>query len=598
MKGIQFLNRFMTKNWIRFMGIFATVACYAFLNLCGPLIFRFFIDHVIDEKPINNGFIQEVIVYFGGLDFIHNNLWIGGIVVVMIAILTSICVFLRGYWNGIVSESVSCNLRNALYDHIQFSPYSYHVSIKTGDLIQRCTSDVDQIRRFLSSHFSEIVYSLFTAFFAATVLFTVDHAMAIVAMISMPFLIGYAYYFFTRVQKIFLESDELEGEMTATIQESLSGIRVIKAFNSEQAELAKFEKKSSEYTEKTFKLLKQLGLYWSTSDLICLSQILVVVLVGIFRVRQGDFTIGNLFVFIAYEAMILWPIRNLGRLLAEMGKMTVSIGRLQEIFDVALEDVTCGSTDLICGEIEFKHVDFHYSDNSLEILHDVSFKIKKGQTVALMGPTGSGKSSLVHLLTRLYDPIAGEIYIDGKEIREYQKKHLRFNIGLILQEPFLFSKTIYDNIRISKVDAHQEDVQRVAKIASIHDVIEEFDRGYHTLVGEKGVTLSGGQKQRVAIARTILNQTPILIFDDSLSAVDSETDATIRHGLKALQKETTTIIITQRIASAQEADLILVLENGMITQQGTHEKLLQEEGLYQRIAKIQSGRVMEGCDFV
>lgn len=596
MKNLKFINRYLINNKGRLLGIFIVVGCYAFLALCSPLIFSFFIDNINDLKPIDNALVASIVTSLGGVEFIRENLWIGAVLVIGVNVLVCLCVFLRGRWNGVVSEDVSYHLRNELYNHIQYCPYSYHVRVKTGDLIQRCTSDVDQIRRFLAGQFSEIVYSVFTALMAGLVLFSIDKQMALIAVVSMPFLIVYAYFFFTKAQKIFLASDESEGEMTAMIQESLSGVRVVKAFNSERSELKKFDVKSTDFKDKTFLLLKQLGLYWGTSDFLCLSQILIVVLVGIFRVRQGDFSIGNYFVFISYEAMILWPIRNLGRLLADMGKMTVSIGRLNEILDEPLEDITSGTSDDIEGNIEFKHVGFHYTDSDFAILKDVSFKIQKGQTIALLGPTGSGKSSLVHLLTRLYDCTSGEILLDGKNIQSFQKKHLRENIGLILQEPFLFSKTIYENIHLSKSEAQLEEVQRVAKIASVHDVINEFDRGYETLVGEKGVTLSGGQKQRVAIARTILKQTPILIFDDSLSAVDAQTDAEIRQKLKEVQKQTTTIIITQRVASAQDADVILVLENGMITQMGTHEQLSKEEGLYQRIVKIQNAR-MEGVMF-
>ena len=457
-----------------------------------------------------------------------------------------------------ISEEVCRKVRNRLYAHLQSLPFSYHVRIKTGDLVQRCTSDVDQIRRFLAGQISEVVYSVATALAALLILFSIYRPLAWLAVISMPLLVIYAYVFFTRVQKAFLASDEAEGDLSTAVQENLSGIRVVKAFNNEREEIRKFEQKNARYRDLTFKMIQYLGAYWGTSDL------------------------------------ILWPVRNLGRILADMGKMSVSIGRLQEILDETPEDVASGETPPIEGRIEFDHVQFQYEGDSQPVLKDLTFTIEKGMTVALIGPTGGGKSTLVHLLMRLYDPTSGQIRIDGHDITDIQRTWLRQNIGIVLQEPFLFSKTIYDNIHLARRGAHREEVEQAARIASVHEVIAEFDRGYDTLVGEKGVTLSGGQKQRIAIARTVLSPQPILIFDDSLSAVDTQTDAKIRAALKEVQSQTTTLIITQRVASAMDADLILVLEQGRITQAGTHDQLLEEEGLYRRIVEIQTARMNEG----
>ncbi len=312
--------------------------------------------------------------------------------------------------------------------------------------------------------------------------------------------------------------------------------------------------------------------------------------------RAGEITVGTFFVFITYETNMIYPIRNLGRILSDFGKMMVSAGRVCGILNEKEEDVESGSTPEIAGNIEFQHVSFHYEDDPRMILKDVSFKLQKGKVLAIIGPTGSGKSSLVHLLSRLYDCSAGTILIDGHDIRTIQKNYLRKKIGIVLQEPFLYSKTIYDNINIAAGKKQKDMVKAAAKMASIDDVIENFDQGYDTLVGEKGVTLSGGQKQRIAIARTIMNETPILIFDDSLSAVDTETDENIRHAIHSLQKNVSMIIITQRISSAKDADEIIVLEDGVITEQGTHEQLIHEPGLYSRINDIQSQMIEAGDD--
>jgi ATP-binding cassette subfamily B protein len=319
----------------------------------------------------------------------------------------------------------------------------------------------------------------------------------------------------------------------------------------------------------------------------------VVVLFGISFAQQGFLTVGQFFIFISYEGMILWPIRNVGRILSDMGKMLVSIGRLQEILNSPVEPLEEGITPEIQGDIVFDHVYFEYEDGEQEVLKDVSFTVKQGQTIALLGPTGSGKSSLVHLLTRLYDYQKGSITLNGTELKEIQRHHLRKNIGIVLQEPFLFSKPILENIRLANPNANERQVIDAAKAASVHRVINEFDLGYKTLVGEKGVTLSGGQKQRIAIARTIINKSPILIFDDSLSAVDTETDASIRRALKELSGGLTTFIITHRVATAQAADQIVVLQEGGVAQIGTHSELVKQEGLYARIVEIQ-GRMIEG----
>ncbi len=570
------------------------VCVYAFLNLCSPLLFSFMIDNVIHAQPANNPVLAWLLDHLGGAAYLQRNLWIGAAAILAINALICVCVFLRGYWNAVISEEVCRKVRNRLYAHLQSLPFSYHVRIKTGDLVQRCTSDVDQIRRFLAGQISEVVYSVATALAALLILFSIYRPLAWLAVISMPLLVIYAYVFFTRVQKAFLASDEAEGDLSSAVQENLSGIRVVKAFNNEREEIRKFEQKNARYRDLTFKMIQYLGAYWGTSDLICLTQIFVIILAGIFAAIRGDLSVGSFFVFISYEGMILWPVRNLGRILADMGKMSVSIGRLQEILDETPEDVASGETPPIEGRIEFDHVQFQYEGDSQPVLKDLTFTIEKGMTVALIGPTGGGKSTLVHLLMRLYDPTSGQIRIDGHEITDIQRTWLRQNIGIVLQEPFLFSKTIYDNIHLARRGAHREEVEQAARIASVHEVIAEFDRGYDTLVGEKGVTLSGGQKQRIAIARTVLSPQPILIFDDSLSAVDTQTDAKIRAALKEVQSQTTTLIITQRVASAMDADLILVLEQGRITQAGTHAQLLEQDGLYRRIVEIQTARMNEG----
>jgi ATP-binding cassette subfamily B protein len=403
-----------------------------------------------------------------------------------------------------------------------------------------------------------------------------------------PFIFAFAVIFFIKVKAAFKASDESEGRLSTVLQENLSGVRVVRAFARQKYEIDKFDEKNVEYRNLTYRLIRLLAWYWSVSDFLSLIQIIAVTVLGTYWAATGIITLGTLLAFSTYVGMLLWPVRQLGRVLTDMGKALVSIERIQEILDEPIEDLDEGdSLEKIKGNIEFENVSFYY-EKGKSILDNVSFKVKQGQTVAILGPTGSGKSTLVGLLPRLYDNQEGSIKIDGIDVKKISKRVLRENIGIVLQEPFLFSKTLKDNIRLATSETEEKEIFKAAKVASVHDVIKSFDDGYETAVGEKGVTLSGGQKQRVAIARTIINGSPILIFDDSLSAVDTETDAAIRKRLKKLENKATTFIISHRLITLAEADIILVLDEGKIVQQGTHLDLIEQEGLYKRVWSIQN----------
>jgi len=569
-------------------GIVIVTVLFVFVNLFMPLLFSFLVDQVVNGEPIENALVAKIVASLGGIETLRTHMYYGAILVMMTSVVICSSIFLRGKWNGEVSETLSQRLRDRLFHHLTLLPYAYHVQANTGDLIQRCTSDVDTVRRVFAGQISEFIYSLSTLTMAMTILFQIYPPLALVSISLLPFVFLFSIWFFIRNQKAFLIADEVEGELVDNINQNIAAIRVVKAFNREVYEAEQFDKRNQNNRDKWMNLMRYIGFYWGFSDFICYSSVLLVVVVGVGYCVRGDITIGNLFVFMTYQTMVTFPIRNLGRLLSDLGKVRVSLGRLLEILNVPAEDIYRGETPELRGDIIFENVSFQYDDGNQEVLRDLSFTIKQGETIAIMGPTGSGKSSLVHLLTRLYDYNAGSIRINGTELRDIQKQYLRRMVGIVLQEPFLFSKTIYDNIRLSSPNAREEDIKRASKIASIDEVIVEFDAGYQTMVGERGVTLSGGQKQRIAIARTVINQTPILIFDDSLSAVDTETDANIRSALQQLNKNTTTIIITQRITSSETADHILVLDEGRILQEGSHQQLISQKGLYQRIYQLQS----------
>lgn len=589
MKNIRFISKYTEGHRKKIIVMIFSVVVYCAVLLVNPLLLQYTIDHVLNDLPITTSWMNTLTNFLGGMHSVREHLWYVGVVIVVLNILSGVAHFCAGYSIGSFSEFFSESLRNDVFDHLQKLPYAYHVRAKTGDLIQRCTSDVDQIGRFLKSKIQELVYAFTMVVIALTVLFRINVTMTWITMISFPFIFGFAFLFFKKMQAVFKQSDEAEAALSNTFQESMDAVRVVKAFNQEKFEVTKFEAKNQAYASITKEMIRLLGIYWGTSDLLCFMQTLIVLIASIFEVRAGNLSIGNAIVFISYVNMVLWPIRNVGRTLSDMGKVSVSIDRLNEILDLPIEDLESGLKPEIKGEIIFENVSFQYDDASTPVLKNLNFTIQPGETVAIMGPTGSGKSSLVHLLTRIYDISEGSIKIDGININEIAKSSLRKQVGLVLQEPYLYSKTLFENIRIAIPHASEQDVYDASRIASIHDVITSFDQGYETPVGEKGVTLSGGQKQRVAIARTLIANTPILIFDDSLSALDSQTDASIREALNHT-KNATSIIITHRINSAQNADKIIVILDGEIKQIGTHNSLLNVDGLYRNIYDIQTNQ--------
>lgn len=530
----------------------------------------------------------------GGVAYLLTHLWIITIILIVCYASGSLFQYLRGRFSALASENVAMRLRDKLYGHLQVLPYEYHVQAQTGDLIQRCTSDVDTIRRFLSSQLTEIFRTVFMVAIAVAVMLSINPRMTLFSMILVPPLFLFAWLFFQWVQKYFKISDEAEGKMSAVLQENLTGVRVVRAFGRQKFEDDKFNAANDDLAKKNMKLIQLLSFYWSGSDLMDIAQSAVTLIIGVVTVVTfpGKLTLGEMTIFISYTGMMMWPIRQLGRILSDLGKAIVSFGRTSDILLAKPEQEDPDSiTPPLDRDIEFDHVGFEHED-STPVLKDVHFTAKQGQTVALLGATGSGKSTLMNLLQRLYDVKRGEIRIGGVNLNRISKHYLRSRVGLVLQEPFLYSRTVKDNIGIAKRDPSWDMIRSAAKTAAADDFITHFEKGYDTMVGERGVTLSGGQKQRVAIARTLLKDNDILIFDDSLSAVDTETDRAIREALrearKELQKSATTFIVSHRLTTLSEADMIVVLQNGAVTQLGTHEELVKQEGLYKRIYQIQA----------
>ena len=596
-KNLKLLMQYMEGNRLLYVGAILCVGVSAFISMIPSLIMRFAVDSVIGGLPHElPPFLGNMVDKVGGLGVLAKNLWILGLLLVTIHLFNFLFVYLRGKWSATAAESIAKNLKDKLFRHLQHLTYDYHVKAETGDLIQRCTSDVETIRRFLAMQLVEIGRALFMLGFSMAIMLTLDVRMTLISLIVVPIIFGFSFVFFMRIQKAFLKADEAEGKLSTTLQENLTGVRVVRAFGRQLFETDQFDERNKEYSKLSYRLVRLLASYWSLSDGLTLMQIGIVMVVGVFLAAKGEMTLGTLLVFFSYVNMLLWPIRQLGRILSDMGKTLVSVGRIQEILDVPEETQDPDSVQApIKGDIVFDGVTFEYEEGH-PILQGVSFTAKQGQTVAILGPTGSGKTSLVHLLQRLYDYKAGSITIGGVELNKIDKKWIRRQVGVVLQEPFLYSKTIKQNIGITKPRASDREIHEASRIASLHSVVEEFDQGYETPVGERGVTLSGGQKQRVAIARTLIPDTAILIFDDSLSAVDTETDAAIRKELKKRSNDVTTFMISHRITTLAEADLILVLEEGKLIQSGTHNELIGKEGLYQRIWSIQSSLEQELMD--
>jgi ATP-binding cassette subfamily B protein len=499
--------------------------------------------------------------------------------------------FLSGLLASHSAESITRRLRNFLYDHIQHLTFTYHSKMKTGELIERSTSDVDALKRFFADQAISVgrIFLLFVINFVA--LLNLNVKLALISIIVVPLVLLVSIFLFKKVSNAYESYQEQEAVLSTTLQENLAGVRVVKAFSRQEYEMTKFEKDNWEKFIRGKKLLIMHSLFWPISDILCGAQLLVGYLVGALMAINGDITVGT---YLAYSGMVIYiifPLRNLGRVIVQTSTGLVSYGRVMDIIKENREPLDEGDhlpASNVSGSIEFENVKFEYEPDD-HTLEDITFSVKPGQAIALLGSTGSGKSTLVNLLPRFFEYTGGRIMLDGVELNRYPRKYLRQQMGIVEQEPFLFSRSIRENITYGVGrEVTDAEVEAAARAAAIHDVILSFKEGYKTLVGERGVTLSGGQKQRVTIARTILKNPRILILDDSTSSVDTETEAEIREALNNLMQDRTTFIIAHRIQSITEADLILVMDKGRIIQRGKHDDLVKQDGIYQQVFNIQT----------
>ena len=567
------LWRLMTGFRFTYVGATLTLAVASLAKTATYLLLRYFADNVLGQ-PAASGMLPWVAAGFVGLAALE-----GGFT------------FLSGRMAAFTGEGVARRLRNYLFDHMQRLTFAYHARTPTGDLIQRATSDVDALRRFFSEQAIGVgrILLLFIINFVA--LLNLNSQLALLSVIVVPFVVLTSVLFFRRVNKAYEKYQEQDAIVSTTLQENLSGVRVVKAFARQSYERTKFDTQNVEMFARGRRLLTMHSLFWPITDILCGFQMLGGFMAAAFMALNGSISVGTYLAYVGLVVWLIWPMRNLGRLIVQTSTGLVSYGRVMEVIRENREPLDDGDYQPqgdLRGEIDFDNVSFQY-DTHAPVLRDISFRAEAGQVVALLGATGSGKTSLVNLLPRFYEHTAGQLTLDGVDIRRYSRRYLRRQIGIVEQEPFLFSRTIRENISYGVGrDVSQAEVEAAARAAAVHDVIASFPKGYDTLVGEKGVTLSGGQKQRVTVARTILKNPRILIMDDSTSAVDTETEAEIRAALEALMQARTTFIIAHRIQSVMKADLILVLDKGSVVQHGNHEQLLAEPGIYRQIYDIQT----------
>lgn len=571
-----------------------TVLCaglMALADMITPQIIRVAVDNVIGGSPLTEGTLTARLVEgVGGAQYLHTRLWILAGAVVVVALVKAASQYFFRVTNTKATETFVKTARDALFTHIEHLPFSWHMQNKTGDIIQRCTSDIETIKRFISEQMTNVFRIIILVALSMIFMFSMNVPLTLIVLVPMPMIVAYSVRFHRSIRAGFIDCDENEGKLSAMVQENLTGVRVVRAFGRERYERDRFHDHNAFYAGLWVKMARLMARYWSTADLLSYGQAMLVVVFGAVFCIRGKMTSGEYIAFISYNALLTWPIRQLGRMISDMSKAGVSLERLEYIMDSRVEaDKPDASAPPLDGDIAFEHVNFAY-EGCPQMLHDISFTMKAGTTLGILGGTGSGKSTMMLLLDRLYDLPAenGRITIGGIDIADMQAEHLRRNIGIVLQEPYLFSRTLGENIGITKDGITLTEIREAARAACLEETIDSFTSGFETFVGERGVTLSGGQKQRAAIARMLTQSTPIMIFDDSLSAVDTETDAKIRAAIEKRFGSASIILISHRITTLQKADQILVLDHGRIAEQGTHDQLKKAGGVYQKIYEIQS----------
>jgi ATP-binding cassette subfamily B protein len=562
---------YLKPYWRRVILVYVTLFTALALQLAIPQVLARAIDH---------GILGKNLTYLA----------VSALIIVVFALGQGLFTFIRSYHVNVLAEKVGYDLRNQLYDRFQELSFSFYDRAQTGQLMSRATDDINQIRGMLMVCLRSLVQGIGTLVAVTVIMLTTDVPLALIALATMPILIWWTIRFGIVIRPMFLSVQQQFGVMTSALQENVAGGRVVRAFAQERAESHRFEAELEELFERNMRAAKNWSYNYPLTLLMSGLSLTAVVWFGAHQVIAGAISIGTLVAFQQYTSLLNEPIRWLGFAINRIARAQASGDRIFEILDTrpVIENRPGAiPIDDMRGRVTFDHVTFRYRGAKVDALDAVTFTAEPGQTIALVGPTGGGKSSIISLIPRFYDVAEGEVAIDGHDVRDLQLASLRDHIGIVLQETFLFGVTIGQNIAYGRPDATREEIVAAAKAARAHDFIMRMPDGYDTMVGERGVSLSGGQKQRVAIARALAENPKILILDDATSSVDAETEYLIQQALRELMHQRTSFVIAQRLTTVKNADLILVLEDGKITQRGTHEELLAEPGFYADLYDLQ-----------
>ncbi|HPX71200.1 MAG TPA: ABC transporter ATP-binding protein [Bacillota bacterium] len=591
-ENYKLLWDFMKGSKRYFLAELLLSALVSLADMLDPQIVRIAIDNIIGgAEPDLPAWVIAIVESLGGFAYLGENLWIVALAVLAVAILRVTAQYGTTVYTGKASETLIQSMRNKIFAHIERLPFSWHMKNHSGDIIQRCTSDVEKVRAFVAEQLATIIRIIVLLVLSLYFMLSMDVLLTVVALSMTPAILLFVRIYHKRIYDGFELCEEGEAEVSAMVTENLTGVRVVRAFARESYEKERFIKKNAEYTSMWVKMAHLMANFFITQDIMSMFQIMLVIVIGSVFCVNGRMSAGDLVAFIAYNAMLGWPIRRLGRMIVEMSKADVSLSRVAYIMRSEPEkESEKGEEPDLAQRICFNNINFAY-DDAAEVLHDVSFCIEPGSSLGILGGTGSGKSTLMLLLDKLYElpEGGGSITIGGVDIRDIRTGYLRENISMVLQEPFLFSRSIAENIGIRDSKMSEEAIKEAARAACLDESIRGFSGGYDSMVGERGLSLSGGQKQRTAIARALTNPAPIMIFDDSMSALDTETDVRIREELQTRFGKSTVIIISHRISTLSRTDKVIVLDRGRVVEQGSPEELKKGSGIYRRIYEIQSG---------